>query len=142
MQGSAHRRSGRSLKYRRSPDGAEGEDSVSETQSIPRSGGPSTPVKTTSSSVSKLPQSPRKLTKSSPSPKKSTKSEEGSPGLVRQGTFNLDQTEAFIDKSQMGDGGEGNALGDQGWQIDEDECINDTLSAHFNRLKQIQTLKQ
>ncbi|KAF2350065.1 hypothetical protein FHG87_019180 [Trinorchestia longiramus] len=68
-----------------------------------------------------------------------------SPGLVRQGTFNLDQSEAHIDKSQMGDGGEGCPLGEQGWLIDEEEdkdVLSATITAHISRMRQVQDFKE
>lgn len=70
----------------------------------------------------------------------------GSPVLVRQGTFSLEENEAFIDKSMMGEAGEGDTLGDDGWQVDEvmgegGVSLAATLSAHLARVDRVKHLK-
>lgn len=106
-----------------------------------------------SSEKSRTPEVPRSLTKLI-SPSKKSKTQSGrssesdtsvqSPGLVRQGTFNLDQSEAFIDKSQMGEAGENCELGEQGWLVDdkEEDCLSETIAGHIARVRLIQHLKE
>ncbi|XP_018017027.1 mucin-5AC isoform X2 [Hyalella azteca] len=69
-----------------------------------------------------------------------------SPGIVRQGTFNLDESEAFISKSHMGEAGENCELGEDGWLIDDEkdsgEILSATIAAHVSRMRQIQDLKK
>ena len=64
--------------------------------------------------------------------------------MVRQGTFNLDQSEAFIDKSHMADGGEGDSLGLDGWDVKDEDSSGDlcvSLVAHFDRVCKMKDLK-
>uniref|UniRef100_A0A6A7G4E8 Mucin-5AC-like isoform X3 n=1 Tax=Hirondellea gigas TaxID=1518452 RepID=A0A6A7G4E8_9CRUS len=106
-------------------------------------------VTKTPPTLTKLASPSKKPNKSSPkSIKKSTSSDSAtsSPGLVRQGTFNLDQSDAFVDRSCMADGGEGDQLGNAGWIIDDDadgdqQALTATLSAHIARLHQLKSLK-
>ena len=177
------RRSSRSLRQpRRSPDGAEGDQSLHELRahnSAPSSPSVSNPGKfpiakiaatvaaapapalrsspNTPAKVKRCVSDSRQLPSSLPSPTKqnsstavSTLAGSGSPVLVRQGTFNLDQAEAFIDKSLMGDAGEGDPLGTNGWLVQEDntaeagggrDALVATLAAHMARVEQINTLK-